>query len=144
MEVETLVLVKPDAVAAELTGEIWSLLEKAGCIVEQAKRLQPEQERWEAHYAEHIGQPFYPRLLAFMTSGPVVALRVSGADDVVAMVRQLIGPTNPAAAEPHTIRGHFQSYAAGGPSNLVHASDSPESAARELTLWFGPQSPEKG
>jgi len=128
----TLVLVKPDAVRRGLCGEIISRLERRGLVLRGAKLVEVDAELAGAHYAEHRGKDFFPRLVAFITSGPTLALVVEG-EAAVTVVRATMGATDPAKAAPGTIRGDL---GLSMPDNLVHGSDSPESAARELALWF--------
>ena len=128
----TLVLVKPDAVRRGLCGEIISRLERRGLVLRGAKLVEVDAELAGAHYAEHRGKDFFPRLVAFITSGPTLALVVEG-EAAVTVVRATMGATDPAKAAPGTIRGDL---GLSMPDNLVHGSDSPKSAARELALWF--------
>jgi nucleoside-diphosphate kinase len=128
----TLVLIKPDGVKRGLVGEILSRFERKGLKVLAAKMLKVTPEHAQRHYAEHQGKPFYPSLIQHITSGPVVAFALEGRS-AIAVVRLLTGATNPQTAAPGTIRGD---YGLGITANLVHASDSPESAARELALYF--------
>ena len=128
----TLVLVKPDAVRRGLSGEIIARLERRGLVLRGAKLVQVDEELASAHYAEHRGKDFFPGLVAFITSGPTLALAVEG-ESAVGVVRATMGSTDPAKAAPGTIRGDL---GLSMPDNLVHGSDSPESAARELALWF--------
>ena len=128
----TLVLAKPDAVKRGLAGEIVARLERRGLVLRGAKLLRVDQALAEQHYAEHVEKPFFGELIAFITSAPTLALVVEG-EGAIATVRQTMGATNPAQAGPGTIRGDF---ALAMPDNLVHGSDSPESAAREIALWF--------
>ncbi|MGV9315341.1 nucleoside-diphosphate kinase [Streptomyces sp. NPDC003691] len=133
MTQRTLVLLKPDAVRRKLVGEIVGRIEaKAGWTVEALELRQLDRALLEQHYAEHIGKPFYEPLVEFMLSGPVVALVVDG-ERVIEGVRRLAGPTDPIAAEPGSIRGDFGSIVR---ENLIHASDSEESAIRELKIFF--------
>ncbi|MGH8936881.1 MAG: nucleoside-diphosphate kinase [Acidimicrobiia bacterium] len=132
MEERTLVLAKPNAVQRGLVGEIVSRLEQKGLRLEGIARLTVDGERAALLYAEHQGKAFYDDLVAFITSGPVVAMEWSG-EQAVAVVRTLIGATDPLEAGPGTIRGDF-GLSIG--ENLVHGSDSPESAKRELDLFF--------
>jgi nucleoside-diphosphate kinase len=133
---QTLVLVKPDGVARSLTGEIISRIEKKGYIVTGLKMLTPTTEQLAAHYAEHEGKPFYAPLLEFMSSGPIVAIRVEG-DRVIEGFRALAGTTDPTTAAPGTIRGDLgRDWGEKVQKNLVHGSDSVESANRELGIWF--------
>ena len=136
MKEQTLVLVKPDGVARSLTGEIISRIEKKGYIVTGLKMLTPTTEQLAAHYAEHEGKPFYAPLLEFMSSGPIVAIRVEG-DRVIEGFRALAGTTDPTTAAPGTIRGDLgRDWGEKVQKNLVHGSDSVESANRELGIWF--------
>jgi nucleoside-diphosphate kinase len=128
----TLVLAKPDAVERGLAGEIVMRLERRGLVLRAAKLLRVDQALAEQHYAEHVDKPFFGELIAFITSAPTLALVVEG-EGAIATVRQTMGATNPAQAGPGTIRGDL---ALAMPDNLVHGSDSPESAAREIALWF--------
>jgi nucleoside-diphosphate kinase len=130
---ETLVLVKGDGVRRRLIGEIIGRIENKGLDIEALRLMDVSRELAEKHYAEHREKPFFGELVEFITSSPVVALRVRGQGAIKAM-RNLMGSTNPADAAPGTIRGDL---ALSMPDNLVHGSDSPESAARELKLFFG-------
>lgn len=133
---ETLVLIKPDGVARNLTGEILRRVEAKGYQLVELRMLQPDRALLAQHYAEHEGKPFYEPLLEFMESGPVVVARVAG-NRVIEGFRSLAGTTDPTAAAPGTIRGDFgRDWGLRVQQNLVHGSDSPESAARELALWF--------
>ena len=132
---ETLVLIKPDGVARNLTGEILRRIEAKGYQIVDLALVQPDRDRLAAHYAEHEGKPFYEPLLEFMESGPVVAARVAG-NRVIEGFRSLAGTTDPTSAAPGTIRGDLgRDWGLKVQQNLVHGSDSPESAARELALW---------
>jgi nucleoside-diphosphate kinase len=136
MKEQTLVLVKPDGVARALTGEIISRIEKKGYVVTGLRLLTPTTEQLAAHYAEHEGKPFYAPLLEFMSSGPIVAIRVEG-DRVIEGFRSLAGTTDPTTAAPGTIRGDLgRDWGEKVQKNLVHGSDSVESATRELGIWF--------
>ncbi|HYA10424.1 MAG TPA: nucleoside-diphosphate kinase [Thermoplasmata archaeon] len=128
----TLVIVKPDGVRRGLVGEVVGRLERKGLKIAAAKTLRVTPELAARHYAEHHGKPFYPGLIQHITSGPIVALAIEGRS-AVAVVRLLIGTTNPQQAAPGTVRGDL---ALGITPNLVHASDSLESAGRELALYF--------
>ena len=128
----TLVLIKPDAVMRRLIGEIISRFEKKGLFIRAMKLMMMSEALADKHYEEHLEKPFYPDLKAFMTGGPLVALAVAG-PDAVGLVRKMMGATKPADAAPGSIRGD---YATVVTENLVHGSDSPESAERELALWF--------
>ncbi len=130
---ETLVLVKGDGVRRRLIGEIIGRIENKGLDIEALRLMDVSRELAEKHYAEHREKPFFGELVEFITSSPVVALRVRGRGAIKAM-RNLMGSTNPADAAPGTIRGDL---ALSMPDNLVHGSDSPESAVRELELFFG-------
>ncbi|MFD3555508.1 nucleoside-diphosphate kinase [Streptomyces goshikiensis] len=133
MTQRTLVILKPDAVRRGLIGEIVGRIErKAGWTVPAMELRTLDQETLETHYGEHKGKPFYEPLMGFMASGPVVVLVVEG-ERVIEGVRQLAGPTDPIAAAPGSIRGDFGSITR---ENLIHASDSEESAERELKLFF--------
>jgi nucleoside-diphosphate kinase len=128
----TLVLVKPDALARGLAGEILGRLERRGLQIRAAKLVQLDRSLAERHYAEHSEKPFFGELVDFITSAPTLALVVEG-ESAISVVRATIGATNPAEAAPGTIRGDL---ALAMPDNLVHGSDSPESAEREIALWF--------
>ena len=128
----TLVIVKPDGVQRGLVGPILSRLESRGLKLVGLKLVQVSSELAEQHYAEHLGKPFYDGLLAYITSGPVVVACVEGTS-AVQMVRNSVGATNPLNAAPGTIRGDL---ALDIGRNLIHASDAPETADRELALWF--------
>ena len=133
---ETLVIVKPDGVARNLTGEILRRIEAKGYQIVDLRMLQPSRELLAAHYAEHEGKPFYEPLIEFMESGQVLAVRVAG-NRVIEGFRSLAGTTDPSVAAPGTIRGDLgRDWGLAVQQNLVHGSDSPESAARELALWF--------
>ena len=133
---ETLVIVKPDGVARNLTGEIVRRIEAKGYVLTDIRMLTADRELLEKHYEEHVGKPFYEPLVEFMQSGPVVAVRVAG-NRVIEGFRSLAGTTDPTSAAPGTIRGDFgRDWGLKVQQNLVHGSDSPESAARELALWF--------
>ena len=133
---ETLVLVKPDGVARGLTGAILARIEAKGYTLADLKLVEPTRELLARHYAEHEGKPFYEPLLEFMLSGPVVAIRVTG-DRVIEGFRSLAGTTDPTTAAPGTIRGDLgRDWGVAVQQNLVHGSDSPESASRELGIWF--------
>jgi nucleoside-diphosphate kinase len=133
---ETLVLVKPDGVERGLTGEILRRIEAKGYQVADLKMLTPTRDLLVAHYAEHEGKPFFEPLVEFMASGPVVAIRLRG-QRVVEGFRSLAGTTDPTTAAPGTIRGDLgRDWGAAVQRNVVHGSDAPESAVRELGLWF--------
>jgi nucleoside-diphosphate kinase len=129
----TLVLVKGDGVRRRLIGEIIRRIENTGLDIHAMQLMDVSRELAEEHYAEHREKPFFEELVEFITSTPVVAMRVGG-EGAISIVRKLMGATNPANAPPGTIRGDL---ALSMPDNLVHGSDSPESAARELKLFFG-------
>jgi nucleoside-diphosphate kinase len=128
----TLILVKPDAFARNLTGEIIARFERKGLRLAALKQMTMSRELAESHYAEHDGKPFFGELVEFITSGPLVAMVLEG-DAAVKAARQVIGATNPLEASPGSIRGDF-AVAVG--QNMVHGSDSDESAARESALFF--------
>jgi nucleoside-diphosphate kinase len=130
----TLVLIKPDAVARRLVGSIVSRFEQKGFWIVAMKHMTMSRSIADRHYAEHVGKPFFNDLVGFMTSSPLVAIVLEG-PDVIALVRKMVGKTKVAEAEPGTIRGD---YAASTQQNLIHASDSPESAKREIEIWFPP------
>ena len=133
---ETLVLVKPDGVARGLTGEILRRIEAKGYALVDIKLVEADRELLAQHYAEHQGKPFYEPLVEFMESGPIVAIRVAG-NRVIEGFRSLAGATDPTSAAPGTIRGDLaRDWGLPVQQNLVHGSDSPESASRELALWF--------
>ena len=129
----TLILVKPDAFARNLTGEIIARFERKGLRIVALKHMTATRELAEQHYAEHAERPFFGELVDFITSGPLVALVLEG-EDAIRAARQVIGATNPLEATTGSIRGDF-AVAVG--QNIVHGSDSPESAAREVKLFFG-------
>lgn len=134
---ETLILVKPDGVKRGLTGEILRRIEAKGYQLVDLRLVHAGRELLAAHYAEHEGKPFYEPLVEFMSSGPSVAIRVAG-DRVIEGFRSLAGTTDPTTAAPGTIRGDLgRDWGLKVQQNLVHGSDSPESAERELALWFG-------
>jgi nucleoside-diphosphate kinase len=128
----TLVLIKPDAMERALAGEILARFEQRGLRVRAAKLVQVDRELAEQHYAEHTEKPFFGELVEFITSAPTLALVLEG-ESSIGVVRTTMGATNPASAAPGTIRGDL---ALAMPDNLVHGSDSPESAEREIGLWF--------
>lgn len=133
---ETLVLVKPDGVARGLTGEILRRIEAKGYVIADLKMVHASKDLLHAHYEEHQGKPFFEPLVEFMLSGPVVAIRLSG-NRVIEGFRSLAGTTDPTTAAPGTIRGDLgRDWGLKVAQNLVHGSDSPESSARELALWF--------
>jgi nucleoside-diphosphate kinase len=130
---QTLVLVKGDGVRRKLVGEIIRRIENKGLDIRTLQLMDVSRELAEEHYAEHRDKPFFGELVEFITSTPVVAMRVEG-EGAIKVMRNLMGATNPAEAAPGTIRGDL---ALSLPDNLVHGSDSPESAERELELFFG-------
>ncbi|MDP8952928.1 MAG: nucleoside-diphosphate kinase [Actinomycetota bacterium] len=130
---ETLVLVKGDGVRRRLVGEIICRIEAKSLDIDAMKLMDVGRELAEEHYAEHRDKPFFEELVEFITSTPVVAMRIKG-EGAIKVMRNLMGSTNPAEAAPGTIRGDL---ALSLPDNLVHGSDSPESATRELGLFFG-------
>lgn len=129
---ETLVLIKPDGVKRQICGEILTRYERKGLIIKAMKLLQTPKELAQEHYAEHKDKPFFGELVDFITSGPVLAFVLAGKNAVIS-VRTINGATNPVDATPGSIRGD---YALTMDSNVVHASDSVDSAAREIHLWF--------
>ena len=129
---KTLILVKPDAFARGLTGEIIARFERKGLRIAALRHMQMDKDLAAQHYAEHDGKPFFGELVDFITSGPLVAMVLEGHEAVVA-ARQVIGATNPLEAAPGSIRGDF---AIETGTNLVHGSDSDESAEREIGLFF--------
>jgi nucleoside-diphosphate kinase len=128
----TLILVKPDAFVRNLTGEIIARFERKGLRLAALKQITMTQQLAERHYAEHEGKPFYGELVSFITSGPLVAMVLEG-ERAVEAARQVIGATDPMEASPGSIRGD---YAIAVGQNMVHGSDSPQSAAREVELFF--------
>jgi nucleoside-diphosphate kinase len=128
----SLILIKPDAVERRLAGEILGRIERRGFTIRAGKLMHVERELGETHYAEHREKPFFGELVDFITSGSTWALVVEG-EGAIATMRKTIGATNPADAAPGSIRGDL---AVAMPDNLVHGSDSPESAQREIALWF--------
>jgi nucleoside-diphosphate kinase len=132
MRQRTLVLLKPDAVNRRLMGEIISRFERKGLKIVAMKMLHVSREMASEHYAVHRGKPFYDSLIEYITSGPVVAMVLEG-DNAISVVRRMMGKTNGQEAEPGTIRGD---YSMSIQNNLVHGSDSPESASREIGIFF--------
>ena len=128
----SLILIKPDALERGLAGEILERIEARGVKLRAAKLMRVDRQLGETHYAEHREKPFFGDLVDFITSGPTLALVVEG-EGAIATLRTTIGATNPADATPGSIRGDL---ALAMPDNLVHGSDSPESAEREIALWF--------
>ncbi|MFM1992255.1 MAG: hypothetical protein RL600_83 [Actinomycetota bacterium] len=136
MTQQTLVLIKPDGVKRNLIGEIISRLEAKGYVVADLKKFTPTKDLLHKHYAEHEGKPFFEPLVEFMSSGDVVAIKLEG-HRVIEGFRSLAGATDPTVAMPGTIRGDLgRDWGLKVQQNLVHGSDSEESAARELALWF--------
>jgi len=131
---KTLVLVKPDGVKRGLGGAIIGRFERRGLRLAALRLCQITREIAEKHYAEHVGKPFFPGLVDFITSGPVMAMVVEG-DGAIHVVRAMMGATNPVEAAPGTIRGDL---ALSMSNNVIHGSDGPESAAREISLFFAP------
>ena len=129
----TLILVKPDAFARGLTGEIIARFENKGLRITAMRHMQVTEDLAKQHYAEHEGKPFFGELVEFITSGPIVALVLEG-EQAIKAARQVIGATNPLEAAPGSIRGDFAIEVG---QNMVHGSDSPESAEREAKLFFG-------
>ena len=132
-EEATLLIVKPDAVTRGLTGEIIRRIEAKGLRIEEMRTMRIDRDLAEEHYGEHRERPFFRELVDFITSGDVVVARVVG-EQAIGALRALMGPTAPATAPPGTIRGDFGTVIT---ENLVHGSDSPDSASRELKLFFG-------
>ncbi|HEX6798705.1 MAG TPA: nucleoside-diphosphate kinase [Ktedonobacterales bacterium] len=130
----TLIIVKPDGVERGLIGDLLHRFEQRGLTIAGLKMMRISLELAARHYAEHQGKPFYPGLISFITSGPVVVSAVEG-PGAVALVRAMMGATNPANSAPGTIRGD---YAVSMSYNVIHGSDSVESAAREIGLYFAP------
>ncbi len=133
MSERTFIMVKPDAVARGLTGEILSRIERRGLAVTALKMVTMDRAVAEEHYGEHRERPFFGELVEFITSGPVVMMTVEG-PGAIGVMRTMMGATNPADSAPGTIRGDFALEVG---ENVVHGSDSPDSAARELALHFG-------
>ena len=129
----TFIMVKPDGVRRRLVGKVIARFEAKGLSLDRLEMLVPDEDTAALHYAEHRSKAFYSDLLAFVTSGPVVAMQWSG-NSAVSVARTMIGSTNPVEAPPGTIRGD---YGLDVTENIVHGSDSPESAERELGIWFG-------
>ena len=134
---KTLILVKPDGVARGLVGEVISRIEAKGYAIDSLRMLQADRALLEKHYAEHVGKPFYEPLVEFMMSGPIVAIVAEG-NRVIEGFRSLAGVTDPTVAAPGTIRGDLaRDQGTKVVQNIVHGSDSPESAAREIEIFFG-------
>ena len=133
---KTLILVKPDGVVRGLVGEVVSRIEAKGYAIDSLRMLQADRALLEQHYAEHVGKPFYEPLVEFMMSGPIVAIVASG-NRVIEGFRSLAGVTDPTVAAPGTIRGDLaRDQGTKVVQNIVHGSDSPESAAREIQIFF--------
>ncbi len=133
---KTLILVKPDGVRRGLVGEVISRIETKGYAIDALRMLQADAALLEKHYAEHVGKPFYEPLVEFMMSGPIVAIVASG-NRVIEGFRSLAGATDPTVAAPGTIRGDLaRDQGTKVMQNLVHGSDSPESAAREIQIFL--------
>ncbi|CCI52354.1 nucleoside-diphosphate kinase [Nostocoides jenkinsii] len=136
MTERSLVLVKPDGFARGLTGEVLARIERKGYRLAALAILTPTREQLAAHYAEHEGKPFYEPLVAFMSSGPVTAIVIEG-ERCIEGFRSLAGATDPTKAAPGSIRGDFgRDWGKPVQENIVHGSDAPESAAREIGIWF--------
>ena len=134
---KTLILVKPDGVRRNLVGEVLVRIERKGYVITNLRMVLPTRDILARHYAEHEGKPFYEPLLEFMLSGPVVAVIAEG-NRVIEGFRSLAGATDPTVAAPGTIRGDLaRDQGTKVVQNIVHGSDSPESAAREIAIWFG-------
>ena len=131
----TLVIIKPDAVQRKLIGPIIERFERKGLRIVGAKFIRVPRDLAKQHYGEHKDKPFFDSLLDFITSSPVMVLAIRGSRQTIPIVRKLVGATDAAAADPGTIRGDFGMSKS---TNMVHASDSAESAQRELALWFSP------
>ena len=129
---KTFVMIKPDGVQRGLVGEILQRFERKGFKIKGLKLLQVTEELAAKHYEEHIGKPFYPELFEYITSGPVVTMVLEG-NSVISEVRKINGATNPLEAQPGTIRGD---YAQDISMNIIHGSDSPDSAQREIAIYF--------
>jgi nucleoside-diphosphate kinase len=130
---QTFVMVKPDGVRRRLVGEVIGRIEAKGYDIREMKLMTVDESLAKKHYAEHVDKPFFDELVSFVTSGPSVAMVVEGSDAVVGL-RQIMGATNPLDATPGSIRGDFATEIT---QNIVHGSDSPESAEREINLFFG-------
>lgn len=132
MKEKTLVLIKPDAFSMHYSGDIIKHYENEGLKIVAMKLMKMDERIASKHYVEHFGRPYYKDLMGFMTSGPIIAIVLEG-ENAIANVRRINGKTNPAMADEGTIR---KLYATNGTRNAVHASDSPESAAREISIFF--------
>lgn len=128
----TFIMIKPDGVSRGLVGEVIARFERKGLTLEKIRSLEIDEDLARRHYAEHLDKPFFPDLLQFITSGPVVAMEWSG-ESAISVCRTLMGATDPKQAAPGTIRGDFGLEVT---QNIVHGSDGPESAARELQIYF--------
>ncbi|HON78370.1 MAG TPA: nucleoside-diphosphate kinase [Spirochaetota bacterium] len=126
------VMIKPDGVQRQLIGELLAKFERKGFRLAGAKFMKVSEDLAKKHYGEHEGKPFFGELVEFITSGPVFAMAIEG-PNCISMIRKMVGATKPEDAEPGSIRGDYVSYMG---KNIIHASDSPESAKRELALWF--------
>ena len=133
MDQRTYVMIKPDAVARGLVAQIIQRFEDTGLVIERLELGEVTREQAAANYAEHEGKPFYEGLIAYITGGPVVKMVLRGPESVM-VVRKLMGATNPRDAAPGTVRGD---YGLSLDANVVHGSDSPESAEREIAIFFG-------
>jgi nucleoside-diphosphate kinase len=137
MKQESLIIIKPDAVRRKLIGKIISRFEEHNLTINAMKMLKISKDLAEKHYAEHKGKEFYPNLIEFITSGKAVVLILEG-EDAIPYIREIVGATNPAEAEAGTIRGDFKERPVKSVTeNMVHASDSLESAEREIRIFFG-------
>ena len=132
MSQRTLVLIKPDGVARGLVGEVLGRIERKGFTIRALELRTLDRDTAQAHYGEHVGKPFFASLLDFITSGPLVAAVIEG-EEAIASWRTMMGATNPSAAAPGTVRGDLATITA---LNVTHGSDSPQSAAREIALFF--------
>ena len=133
LSMKTFFMVKPDGVERQLTGKIINILESEGYQINKLKKMIIDEEKAKLHYEEHKEKPFFSDLIQFITSGPVVVMELEG-NDVITKIRELMGATNPSEAEPGTIRAQFCTEIE---KNVVHGSDSIESAERELEIFFG-------
>jgi nucleoside-diphosphate kinase len=129
----TLLIVKPDGVQRGLVGEVLRRIEAKGLVIEEMRLFTIARDMAEEHYGEHREKPFFGELVDFITSGPVVVAKITG-EDAITCWRTMMGPTNPVEAPPGSIRGDFATTIG---ENIVHGSDSPASATRELALFFG-------
>ena len=131
----TLVIFKPDCVQRRLVGQIMARFEAKALLISALKLIQVDRRLAEKHYAEHLGKPFFEGLIGFITGGPVIVGVLEG-NEAISVVRSMLGATNGVDAAPGTVRGDFS---ISKQNNLVHGSDSPESAEREIALWFRPE-----